>query len=203
MKGKQAGGRGRGTRPAVAAAPSTKSLASVKKGAGRGGGGSQLTSATLTREDHISASDDSSKSPLHSPTCTCTCTHAHLHTHTYTHMHTYMHTRTNTRTKTHTHMHVASCSFLPVISSDNANSPAAAYNVKGKQASGRGCGTRPAVSAAAPSIKSLASVENGHGGGGSQLTSSRYATRSTTRQEGQNGRLPSKDIFFFFCGVDL
>jgi len=99
------------------------------------------------------------------------------------------------------HVHIT-CSFLPVISSDNENSPAAAYNVKGKQAGGRGRGTRPAV-AAAPSIKSLASVKNGHGGGGSQLTSSRYATRSTMRQEGQNCRLPSKGNIFCFCGVDL
>ena len=82
VKGKQAGGRGRGMRPAVAAAPSTKSLASVKKGASRGGGGSQLTSATLTGEDHTSALDNSGKSPLHSPTCTCTCTRIHTHTHT-------------------------------------------------------------------------------------------------------------------------
>jgi len=42
-------------------------------------------------------------------------------------------------------MHVVGCSFLPVISSDKENSPAAAYNVKGKQAGGRGRGTRPAV----------------------------------------------------------
>jgi len=33
VKGKQAGSQGHGTRPAVAAAPSTQSLASVKKGA--------------------------------------------------------------------------------------------------------------------------------------------------------------------------
>jgi len=61
VKGKQAGSRGHCMRPAVAAAPSTKSLASMKKGVGCGGGGSQLISATLTGKDHTSASDDSGK----------------------------------------------------------------------------------------------------------------------------------------------
>ena len=102
VKRKQAGGQGRGTRPAVTAAPSTKSLASVKKGVCRGGGGSQLTSATLTREDHTSVLDDSGKSPLHSPTCTCTRTHAHLHTHTHVHSHAHIHTHAHTCTHTHT-----------------------------------------------------------------------------------------------------
>ena len=111
VKGKQAGGRGRGTRPAVVAAPSTKSLASVKKGAGHGGGGSQLTSATLTREDHTSASDDSGKSPLHSPTCTLVHAHVHGHLHTHAHIHTHAHTHAHTHTHTCTHAptHTPTC----------------------------------------------------------------------------------------------
>ena len=91
---------------------------------------------------------------IHTPPHPC----MHTHAHTCTHMHTHAHTCTHTHA--HTPTHAGSCSFLPVISSDNENSPAAAYNVKGKQAGGRGRGTRPAVTAA-PSTKSLASVKKG------------------------------------------
>ena len=123
-----------------------------------------------------------------------TYTHTHTYTHIHSHAHTHMHTHTcthtcNTRTNTHTHMHVVGCSFLPVISSDKENSPAAAYNVKGKQAGGRGRGTRPAV-AAAPSTKSLASVKKGagHGGGGSQLTSATLTREDHTCASDDSGK---------------
>ena len=83
LRGKQAGGRGRGTGLALTLGLSNQP---VKKGAGRGRAASQGTTWRPSGENHAGVSDDSGKTYT-------------AHTHTHAHAHTAHSTQ-------HTHSHV-------------------------------------------------------------------------------------------------